>query len=123
MGTAIICIILIVIAVFSVKSYLKKLKNGCCGSGTDVEKRRKSSDEDKSHYPYVYELSIEGMSCKNCAVHVENAFHANEGFLAKVNLKKKTAQVWTKEPVGEAEFRRIIARAGYELVGVDGQMK
>lgn len=118
MGTAIICIILLVICIFSLKGYLKRLRNGCCGSGGDEEKRKKPLDEDESHYSYEYTLSIEGMSCKNCAAHVENAFNTREGFLAKVNLRKKNARVLTKEPGEEAEFRRIITKAGYELTGI-----
>lgn len=35
MTTTIIVIILIVLGIFSVKSYLKKITRGCCGGETD----------------------------------------------------------------------------------------
>lgn len=116
MGTAIICLILIAICVFAVISYSKKLKNGCCGTGGDVESKIKPQDKDRTHYPNHYIIEIEGMSCKNCATRIENAFNKQEGMLAEVNLKKKLADVYTKEPADEHELRRIVVRAGYEVV-------
>ena len=41
MGTAVIIVILIVIVIFSVKSYMKKLASGCCGAGEDKVKKIK----------------------------------------------------------------------------------
>lgn len=120
MGTAIIIGIILVISIFAVKSYVKKLKNGCCGAGGDEVKRQKLKDTDRAHYPYKYILSIEGMTCKNCAARVENAFHEREGFYAKVNLQKKTAEVYTKERVDEFELRQIVVRAGYHVTDVQG---
>ena len=50
----IIAVVLIVVfAIFVIKSYVKKLSEGCCGSsGGDKVKRIKVKDKDKSHYPY-----------------------------------------------------------------------
>lgn len=118
MGTTIICLILLMICIFSVKSYIKKLRNGCCGGGADTEKKAKPLDADASHYKYKYIIGVDGMSCQNCAAHVENAFNTRDGFLAKVNLRKKNAEVLTKEPMQEEDFRRIITRAGYGLTSV-----
>jgi len=118
MGTAIICLILLIICIFAVKSYVKKLRSGCCGGESDTEKRVKPLDTDTSHYRYKYIIGIDGMSCQNCAAHVENAFNTQEGYLAKVNLRKKNAEILTKEPVQEADFKRIITKAGYNMTGV-----
>lgn len=123
MGTAIICLILLMICIFAIKSYVKKLRNGCCGGGTDTEKKAKPLDADVSHYKYKYVIGIGGMSCQNCVAHVENAFNTQEGYLAKVNLRKKNAEVLTKEPMQEADFRRIITRAGYELTSVSEESR
>ena len=49
--TVLICLALLLIVVFSVRSYLKKLKTGCCGSGGDQVKRVRPGDRDVSHYP------------------------------------------------------------------------
>ena len=51
--TVLICLALLLIVVFSVRSYLKKLKTGCCGSGGDQVKRVRPGDRDVSHYPYA----------------------------------------------------------------------
>lgn len=118
MATAVICIILVVICIFSVKGYLKKLHNGCCGAGGDSVKKNGAEDKDISHYPYQYTLSIEGMTCKNCASRIENAFHAQEGYYAKVNLKKKEAVVHAKKAADEFDLKQIVTRAGYEVTNV-----
>lgn len=64
MSTAVICILLIVICVFGIKSYLKRLTSGCCGSsGEKAVKRIKVKDRDLSHYPHQCILKVDGMSC------------------------------------------------------------
>ncbi|MCD7835808.1 MAG: cation transporter [Lachnospiraceae bacterium] len=118
MGTAIICLILLMICIFAIKSYIKKLRNGCCGGESDSEKKLQPLDADTSHYKYKYIVGIDGMSCQNCVIRVENAFNTQEGCLAKVNLRKRNAEVLTKETMQKADFRRIIARAGYEMTNV-----
>ncbi len=64
MATAIICMILIIICIFGVRSYMKKLSHGCCGSGGDSEVRIRPADRDISHYPFVYRIGIDGMTCQ-----------------------------------------------------------
>lgn len=118
MATAIIIVILVVIGIFAVKKYIHNLKNGCCGGGSDEVQRSVAADTDKSHYPYQYDVQIEGMSCKNCANRVANAFNEKDGFYAEVDLKHKLAHVWTKEETEDAVFRVTVTRAGYEFVGV-----
>lgn len=118
MVTGIIIGIIVVISIFAVKSYVKKLKNGCCGAGGDEVKKIKPADTDMEHYTHKYILTIEGMTCKNCAARVENAFHEKEGFYAKVNLKKNIAEVYTKEQADEFELRQLVTRAGYQVTDV-----
>lgn len=115
-STIIICAILALICVFAVRSFIRKLKHGCCGGGGDEPERIRPEDRDVSHYPYVYRIGIEGMSCKNCAVRIENAFHRQEGCYAKVSLKRKHAVVRMKRPGTEEELRHLIRRTGYEAV-------
>lgn len=88
MSTAIICVLLIIISVFGIRSYMKRLASGCCGSsGEKSPKRIKVKDKDLSHYPHQCTMKVDGMSCGNCAVRVENALNAMEGVWARVDLE------------------------------------
>lgn len=118
MGTAIVIILLIVIVTVSVKSYMKKLSSGCCGAGGDVVKRIKPQG-DTGDYPCLKRVKISGMTCRNCAVRVENAFNGREGYYAKVDLSKKTADVYMKNPADNSIIEDIVRRAGYEAVAVE----
>lgn len=118
MATAIICILLILICVLTVVSYRKRLSQGCCGSGGDTVEKQGPADKDLSHYPYTYKVEIEGMTCKNCAFRVENAFHTAGDFYAKVNLNKKTALVRAKTETPEDMLKKIIIRTGYDVISV-----
>lgn len=120
MATVIICVILVLICAFGVKSYVGRLSHGCCGGSSDAVKRVKPADDDISHYPYLYVMEIDGMTCKNCAARIENAFNTEEngGFFASVKLNQKKATVRAKEEVPEAELRRIVIKTGYSVVSV-----
>lgn len=121
MSTAIIVVILLVICFFGIRSYVKKLKNGCCGGGGDEIKKIPPADSDLTHYPCVRKIEIEGMTCNNCAIRIENAFHKQEGFYAKVNRKQNCALVHMKKPVDDRELTQIVVKAGYTVKGiVDG---
>lgn len=121
MVTAIIIIILIVIIILVIRSYTKKLSQGCCGAGGDSVEKIKAADTDRSHYPHQYLLSIEGMTCKNCAARIENTFNKTEGFLAQVNLRKNNALIHTKEEVTDGELKSIVAKAGYHVTAIERQ--
>lgn len=119
MATIIICTILALICVLSIVSYRKKLSQGCCGSGGDAVVKQKPADGDISHYPYVYKIQIGGMTCKNCAARVENAFHASGDFYAKVNLGKNTALVRAKNETSADTLKKIVIRTGYDILSVE----
>ena len=103
MSTAIICAILIVIAIIGIKSYAKKLTSGCCGS----------------HYPYSRLLKVDGMSCGNCASHVENALNGLEGVWAQVDLEKGEALVRMKQEYGNNELKQAVKEAGYVVYKIE----
>lgn len=118
-STVIICVVLAAVCIFAVRSYVKKLKHGCCGSGGDAVRRIRPRDRDAGHYPYACRIHIDGMSCKNCALRVENAFHEREGYLAEVQLQQNCALIRMKQPVPEEELKEIIRRAGYCALRVE----
>ncbi|MBQ9572970.1 MAG: heavy metal translocating P-type ATPase [Acidaminococcaceae bacterium] len=62
-------------------------------------------------------LKVEGMTCGNCQKHVSNALAKMEGVTGvEVSLEAKTATVQATRDIPVAEFEKVIADAGYELV-------
>lgn len=116
-STAVILIILLAVLVVGIKSYMKKLASGCCGS-SDAVKKVRPQDADSSHYPYHKTVLIEGMMCENCARRVENAFNAQPGMMAKASAPKKCAEVWGKEPLDDGQIRKAISEAGYSAISI-----
>lgn len=118
-STIVIILLLAVIAVFSVKSYAKKLTSGCCGSGGDTEKRVKVRDKNPAHYPQCVKIGIDGMTCAHCRQRVENALNSEDGVWAEVDLKDESAIVHMKNALSEDSLRYIISRAGYTATYVE----
>lgn len=117
--TVVICVVLGLVCVLGVRSYLKKLKSGCCGSGGDEVKRVRPLDRNVNHYPYVKVVQIDGMHCQNCAKRIENAFNTQDGFFAKVNLAKQRAIVRSKREVPDRELKQVVRNVGYSPVNVE----
>ena len=114
MTTAIIIVLLVGVCAFAVWSYIKKLSHGCCGAGGDKE-RKITKTADLAEYKYHYSVKIGGMSCKNCAVRIENAFNRQEGIFARVDFKSGTAEVSAKEPLPEIVIRQTAIGLGYSV--------
>ena len=116
-STAVICVILAVICIFSVKKYRKKLTSGCCGAGGEgTVKKRRVSDRNKAHYPYTKILKIDGMSCGNCANRVENALNALDGVWASVDLGSQEALVRMKQPTDPELLKNAVRKQGYSVI-------
>lgn len=118
MSTAIICLLLVIIAIFGVRSYMKKLSQGCCGSGGDVEKKIKVKDKELSHYPYHRLIQIDGMTCKNCVTRIENAFNIEDGCYMKVDLKKRMADLYMKSDCDDEMIKTRIQKSGYKVLTI-----
>lgn len=84
----IIILIIAVGIVFGVRSVVRSAAGKSCCSGGDSIVKIGPSDNDRSHYPYRAEATVEGMTCKNCAERVTNALNSLDGVWAAVNLKK-----------------------------------
>jgi len=118
MANVIIVLILVLICIYGVRSYMKKLAHGCCGAGGDEEKKIKVKDKNPANYPHCVTIEVEGMTCGHCKLRVENALNSQEGVWAKVDLEKKTAMVRMKQLLPEDELRRIVSHAGYFMTGI-----
>lgn len=114
MSTAVICLLLVVICYAGIRSSVKRIAHGCCGSGGDDVKKIKVKDKELSHYPFTCKIEVDGMTCSNCKKRVENAFNEQEGFFAVADLKEKRAVIHMKNKISEDEIRRIIKKAGYQ---------
>lgn len=117
-ATVIIGLALLVIILFTVSTYLKKLQSGCCGGGDGVSVTP-PADGNPAHYSCHAVLTVEGMSCRNCSARVESAFNERTDTMARVNLNKKRADVYTKQPIDDGELRAIVARVGYGVSRIE----
>lgn len=118
MINGIIIVALIVVAIFAVKGTIHQFAYGCCGS-KDVEKKIKVQDKNASDYPYYAVVGVDGMKCKHCKLHVENAFNEKDGNWAEVDLEKKKADVHMKTKMTDREIRDTVSRAGYVLRDIE----
>lgn len=117
MSTAIISTVIALICLYAILSYAKKLKSGCCGGGGEI--KIKPADTNTSHYPHKAIIYIDGMTCNHCKMRIENLFNNMENVYAKVNLKKKYAEVWSKEPLDNEHCKRHIENIGYKYIKTD----
>ena len=64
-------------------------------------------------------MMIEGMSCDHCSATVEKVLSGIDGVKsAKVNLKKKSADVKLDKEVPDEVLKAAVTDAGYEVVGI-----
>ena len=111
----ILAILLIAFAVYNtIKKMRGKAKSSCCG-GPEVKTIKKVADTDESHYPYRYEVGIEGMHCSNCARAVENALHEKDGLWATVELGRNRAIVRAKQEMTESDFAKALQNTSYNV--------
>jgi copper chaperone CopZ len=114
----IIYIILALVLVFAVWGVIKRIRHGssCCGEHEAAPKKIRTKDTNKSHYPFVYELDVDGMHCANCARRVENGFNSVTGLWAKADIGQKKVTLRSKTSLGETQIKKIISDAGYTLL-------
>lgn len=120
MGSYIIGAVIIIVCAYAVYGYVRKLRRGgsCCSEGEAAEKKVKVTDRDKTHYPYACTLTIDGMTCSNCARRVENALNRVDGVWATVDLMGRRADLRLKEKPDEEALRRAVRDAGYTVLSV-----
>lgn len=120
MSTILILILLIIIVIFAIRSIVHKIRfgGGCCGTHDAPDKKIKIRDKNKSHYPFSYALSIDGMTCSVCSRRVENALNSLNGTWATVDLSQKTATVLSKNKILEETFISEIRKIGYTVLSV-----
>ena len=78
-------------------------------------KKRKVSDKDLTHYPHRRFLKVDGMSCSNCAIRVENSLNSLEGVYARVNLMEAEVDVRMKKELSDSVLKETVKDAGYTV--------
>lgn len=108
-----ILLVVVVLAVLRARKHFKG--GGCCGSGGNVIRDRKTLTQ-----PVIGEktLVIQGMSCENCEIRVENALNRLDGVAAHVSFKKKRAVVSYSQMVDEKLLKQTVERLGYQVTEI-----
>ena len=116
MANFIIILVILVAAFFAIRSALSHFKGqgGCCGGGETILEEKVLSGEKIGEKT----LFIDGMKCKNCQNHVQNALNKLDGVCAKVNLKKKCATVQFSREVSDDELKNAVSIAGYSVSAI-----
>ena len=111
----IIIAVLVIIAVIAVLRTVKHFKGGgCCGSGGTIRDKKTLSE------PKIGEktIHIEGMSCENCEIRVENALNRFDNVSCKVSHKKKQAVVSYSAEVSNEVLKAVVEKLGYEVTEI-----
>lgn len=108
-----ILLVVIVAALLRAKKHLKG--GGCCGSGSKAIRLRKNLDA-----PEIGEkvICVEGMSCENCEIRVENALNRLDGVACRADWKKKNAVVSYSKEVSDELLRSTVERLGYKVTEI-----
>lgn len=115
-ATIVISVVIAAIVVTGMLRYRKSLRSGCCGSDGDAAPKRLTvRDRDVTHYPCAKVLEINGMTCTNCATHVQNALNSLDGVYAKVDLGSHRAVVRMKNELPDALLRKTVVGSGYTV--------
>lgn len=59
------------------------------------------------------------MTCGHCQSKVEKALNALDGVIAKVDLKKKQANIKTTIDIKDEMLRNTVEQTGYEVVSIE----
>ena len=105
--------ILVLAGIYSSVKHFKG-ESGCCGGGSSVKIKRKKLKKVVKQRTIV----IEGMTCKHCKNRVESDLNVLDGVVAKVSLRKRTAVVSMEKEINDAQMKKIIENAGYEVVEI-----
>ncbi len=104
---------LVAFAALVLRSYRKRLREGCCGAGGDGDERPvRVADKNRAHYPYAVQLVVDGMVCGGCKARVENALNRLPGVWASADVSARTVLVRLKNPPDEALLRRTVNEIG-----------
>lgn len=108
--------ILAIAVALGIRSGVQHLKGqgGCCGGGSEVTIKPKKLKQVIRQRTVL----IEGMSCEHCKNRVESRLNELAGVSARVDLKKKTAQISMEREISDEKLKETIEKAGYQVVSI-----
>lgn len=109
--------VLLLIVMIAILRAMKHFKGGgCCGSGGNTIRIKKTLDA-----PQIGQktMTIEGMTCENCEIRVENGLNRLENVAANVSWRKKKAVVAYCAEVSDDALRAAVERLGYKVIRID----
>lgn len=115
MENLLIILLLLVAVILAGMRARKHFHGGCCGSGGNIIRDKKTLTEPKLGEKT---LLIQGMSCNNCEIRVENALNRLDGVAASVSFKKKRAIVSYSQPVTDQLLKQTVERLGYQVTEI-----
>ena len=109
------------VVIVAVSRYVRTLRRGgcgcgCSGGGGERVSRPRVADTNEEHYPYVVDLTVEGMHCERCLAAVEAALNGIGGVWARASLPNKV-RVLSKGPIDAAALAAAVRKAGYRVAG------
>lgn len=116
MATAIVGIIVLIGLGFAVKGVLKHWRgeSSCCGGAITPPPKKKLSGTIVD----TKIVDIEGMTCGNCKIRVEQALNTIDGAAAEVNLHRNHATLKMTREVSDDEIRQALDGSGYTITGI-----
>lgn len=123
MGTTIVVIILVIIALLAIGPSVKHIKGegDCCGGGGDYKAAASPVQSKKLEGDVIAKkiITIKGMHCDNCKNSVERHINKIDGAVAKVDLKTGVAEVLLDREVSDRLLRMAVTDADFEVVSIE----
>lgn len=116
MATAIVGAVVLIALYFAFKGVIKHWRgeSSCCGGAMTPPPKKKLNGAIVD----TKIVDIEGMTCGNCKIRVEQALDSIDGAAAEVNLHRNHAVVKMTREVSDDEIRQALAGSGYTITGI-----
>ncbi len=112
LSNVIIIAVIVIILILAIKGSITHFKGegACCGGGSGI-KLKKTKKLDRVIATKT--IRIEGMTCDNCRIRVQNALNSIDGINAGVNRHKGTATIRLGKDVEEAKIKKAVTDLRY----------
>lgn len=110
--------IILVVLVVALRRVKKSLKGGCCGSGSNTIRDKKTLSAPKLGERI---MTIEGMRCENCEIRVSNALNRLENVACTVSWKKKSAIISYSAEISDDTLKATVEKLGYKVTNIQNK--